>query len=287
LVQKNLILGAFNNYEYSQLAPWVNSIKAVCTNVDVAVVVFNASFETVDRLVEKGITVIACEKDDEKEMYTHTSKMAIHVERFFHFFNILKDRAVNYDKVMVTDMKDVVFQRDPFGDDFFGKQTHEYSRFFAAGTESLYYKDEEWGSMNLEQCFGPFFHDYFKNREIVNVGVIVGDSLTMRDICLNIFLMSTNRPYPIVDQAVFNAMVHTYPYQSMFEMYTPEDDFVIHLGTTMDPSKINKFKPNLIWDEPKLENGIVVNSEGKPYAIVHQWDRVPELRELYINKYNY
>lgn len=301
MVQKNLVLGAFDNYGYEQLAPWVNSLKETCFDGDIALVVFNATFETVNRLVEKGVKIIACGKDDEKQMYTHESNMPIHTERFFHFFNVLKDVAANYDKVLITDVKDIVFQSDPFIYPF-GNNGYTNLRFFAAGSESLYYKDEEWGSNNIRQCFGEYFYDYFKNLEIINVGAIMGDAITMRDICLNIFLMSTNRPYPIVDQAVFNAMVHTRPYTELFEKYTPEDTFVIHLGTTMDPNKIEKFRPHLIYDEPtksswsikdtetqKIEEShyFVNNPNGFAYSLVHQWDRVPELKEYYTRKYSY
>jgi hypothetical protein len=56
------------------------------------------------------------------------------------------------------------------------------------------------------------------------------------------------------------------------------------LGTIMDPSKINSFRPNLLYPEPTFEDG-VLKLEGTPYPIVHQYDRVPELKKFVQEKY--
>jgi hypothetical protein len=47
------------------------------------------------------------------------------------------------------------------------------------------------------------------------------------------------------------------------------------LGTTNDPVKYDYFKPNLLEEEAQLIDGQVCNSEGVPFAIVHQYDRIP------------
>lgn len=282
MVQKDLILGAFDNYNYSILAPWVNSIKESGFSGDIVLVCFNASFETVDKLLEKGVKVVACEKADHG--YVHQSNMPIHTERFFHFFNILKDHAVNYRYVITTDAKDVVFQSNP--SDWL-EENIGHNDYIVASSESIRYKDEPWGNENMEKCFGPYFHDYFKHNQIYNVGVIAGEATMMRDICLNIFLMSTNRPYPIVDQAVWNAMLYTIPYQQATQFTDMSDGWAVHLGTTMDPTKIENFRPVLTEMEPDIVENQVVNWEGVPFVIVHQWDRVPELNKLYREKYEY
>lgn len=292
-MEKDLLLAAFDNYEYLQLAPWVNSIKESGFTGDIVLVCFNASFETVDKLVEKGVMVIACEKTDHG--YVHKSNMPIHTERFFHFFTILKEHAYKYRYVIMTDAKDVVFQNNPseWLEEFIGQN------LVVASSESIKYKDEPWGNQNIEQCFGPYFHDYFKNNQIYNVGVIAGESTAMRDICLNLFLMSTNRPIPIVDQAVWNAMLYTAPYQSIVKFTDMFDAWAVQLGTVMDPTKIDQFRWCLTEKEPKIVPiehpfdaiGIVdlkvTNAENEEFVIVHQWDRIPELNKYYRKKYGY
>jgi hypothetical protein len=38
--------------------------------------------------------------------------------------------------------------------------------------------------------------------------------------------------------------------------------------------------------EPIFEDGLVLNTEGDPFVIVHQYDRVPELKKFIQEKYN-
>ena len=50
-----------------------------------------------------------------------------------------------------------------------------------------------------------------------NVGVLAGTAEYIKDLCLQIFLMSLNRPIPIFDQASYYALIHTQPwYNSTF-----------------------------------------------------------------------
>lgn len=282
-MSKNLILGAFDHYDYSKLAPWVNSIKETGFSGDIVLVVFNATFETVDKLSEKSVKIIAFERDEVNKVFTHKSNMPIHTERFFHFFNFLNQNY--YDNVVITDVKDVVFQINPFT--LLDQNLKPQRQQMVVSSEALLYRDEPWGNENIEQCFGPLIANYYKGKEIYNVGVLGGKFHYLKDMCLNIFLMSTNRPIPIVDQAVFNAIIHTEQCYETIYYSTPEDDWAIQLGTTMDPKKIDSFRPHLRHNEPQIIDNVVCNSDKQPYHIVHQWDRVPQLKEYYERKYNY
>ena len=57
------------------------------------------------------------------------------------------------------------------------------------------------------------------------------------------------------------------------------------LGTTVDPSKIEQFKPFLLEPSPVLKGDVVTTSTGIEYYIVHQYDRVPEWRKIIEEKY--
>ena len=45
------------------------------------------------------------------------------------------------------------------------------------------------------------------------------------------------------------------------------------------------FRPHLLEAEPSFVDGIVYTSKGKPFAIVHQYDRVPEWKKIVDEKY--
>jgi hypothetical protein len=64
-----------------------------------------------------------------------------------------------------------------------------------------------------------------------------------------------------------------------------EDGWACQLGTTADPSKIEQFKPFLLEESPKMKDGKVVTSTEKEFSIVHQYDRVPEWKNIIEAKY--
>ncbi len=154
-----------------------------------------------------------------------------------------------------------------------------------AGSEGMRYKDEPWGNENLMQAYGPYVHEQFKDNEIYNVGTIGGVSEYVKDMVFNILFNAINRPIPICDQAVYNVLIQTQPFKGVTYFAKQLDGWACQAGTTVDPSKIAQFRPHLLESEPKFEDGIVKTSLGKTFAIVHQYDRVPEWKEFIKQKY--
>ena len=147
------------------------------------------------------------------------------------------------------------------------------------------YKDESWGNENLMQAYGPYVHNLFKNNKIYNVGTIGGTSEYVKDLVFNIFTNATNRPIPIVDLAVYNVLLQTQPYKNVTLFADQRDGWACQAGTTVDPSKIQSFRPFLTEKEPIFEDGLVKTSERVPFSIVHQYDRVPEWKKFIHEKY--
>ena len=66
-----------------------------------------------------------------------------------------------------------------------------------------------------------------------------------------------------------------------------EDGWCTHLGTVLAPKVIEKYKSKLVEPMPSInDEGIVVNRNNVPFVIVHQYDRVPELRKQINKRYN-
>jgi hypothetical protein len=65
-----------------------------------------------------------------------------------------------------------------------------------------------------------------------------------------------------------------------------ESGWAAQLGTTVDPRKIEQFKPLLLEPSPVMINGKVTTSKGNVFTIVHQYDRIPEWKELIEGTYN-
>ena len=93
------------------------------------------------------------------------------------------------------------------------------------------------------------------------------------------------KPVQICDQSTFNFMISQPPYTKTSRYLKSEDGWACQLGTTVDPAKIDQFKPLLLEESPIMEGGIVKTSKGKPFTIVHQYDRVPAWRHIIQMKY--
>ena len=272
-MEKDLIIGAFTNYDYNQLKPWVESVEEVTfgKNVDRVMVVGNASEETRKILTDKMWHLVDMPKIN----------APIHVLRFLSIYEYLRPTYKQYRFVVTTDVKDVYFQKDPF---HWLEENLMFSEL-VAGSEGMLYKDEPWGNENLLQTYGPYIHNLFKDNEIYNVGTIGGTSEYVKDLVFNIFTNAINRPIPIVDQAVYNVLLNTQPYKDATFFAKQRDGWACQAGTTVDPSKIKKFRPFLTEKEPIFKDGLVLTCNGDPFTIVHQYDRVPKWKKFVHEKY--
>ena len=277
---KDLIVGCATNYDWSKLKYWVNSINRSGFEGDKVLILMNCDKDTVQKVTDAGFSIIAFNEDGQGNL-TYQSQLMVHVERFIHIYKLLKDNLYRY--VITTDVRDVVFQKNP---SVWLENNLTANEYYVFSSESMKYKDEPWGRENLTQCYGQGIYEDFKNNTIFNVGVLAGRGYAMRDLVLQLFLNCINRPISIVDQAVFNVMVSRHPYLDS-SMYTvSEDGWACQLGTTADPSKIDSFRPFLLEPSPKMEGDKVLTSTGKEYIIVHQYDRVPEWRKVIEEKYD-
>jgi hypothetical protein len=278
---KDLIVGCATNYDWSKLKYWVNSINQSGFVGDKVLILMNCDKDTVQKITDAGFSIIAFNQDGEGNL-SYQSQLMVHVERFIHIHKLLKDN--NYRYVITTDVKDVIFQKNPI--EWLEKHLPEGHEDLIFSSESLKYKDEPWGRENITQCYGQGIYEDFKNNTIFNVGVLAGRGYAMKDLTLQLFLNCLNRPIPIVDQAVFNVMISRHPYLKTSLYAASEDGWACQLGTTADPNKIEEFRPFLLEPLPKLENDKVVTSTGIEYTIVHQYDRVPEWKKVIEAKYD-
>ena len=270
--KKDLIIGAFTNYNFNQLRPWVESIEECGFKGDKLMIMGNYSQETHDELEKRNFFLVDMPK----------LNVPVHVLRFLAIYDYLKDVDLHYRYVVTTDVKDVYFQTNPID---WLEENLKFKKL-VAGSEGMLYKDEPWGNDNLFQTYGTYVHELFKNNKIYNVGTIGGDAEYVKDLVFNIFTNATNRPIPIVDQAVYNVLLQTQPYKDVTLFADQWLGWACQAGTTVDPSKINAFRPYLVEKEPIFKDGKVLTSLGRPFSIVHQYDRVPEWKQFVMEKYN-
>jgi hypothetical protein len=274
----DILIGHASGYSWDQIKYWVRSIKSTSFDGDIALTVTNISGDTVRKLQDEGVLVYGYGTPNEDGGFTNSNQAAPHVERFFYIWLVLDKMTKKYDNVITTDVRDVVFNRNPSLNNK-GK--------INISCEFLSFRNEPWGFKNMFDAYGPFFREKMKDNLIYNVGVISGDFYNVKGMLLEIFLMSINRPTPIADQASFNILVsETYP-KELFD--DSNLDWAIQIGTT-PRAVLEGIKGDLA---AYVRNGLIDKNDYrrsyfgpdsdsetlKKFAIWHQWDRVPELEE--------
>jgi len=277
MAEKDLIIGAFNNYtDYDVLKPWVQSIKDTGFKGDTVLFAIGTTPDLVKKLIEEGVIVIPVERND---------KMMIHMQRFIHIYNFLKENEGAYRYVVSTDVRDVIFQADPtiYLDTIIGAP---FATGLVASSEAIKVKDEEWNRDNIKKNFGEYFYNEVKDNEIYNVGVLAGRSELIKELCFYLYQFSLNRPDWVCDQAAYNMLLNTKLWSSKAHMTKLKDAWAVNAHVSNKPDLVEKLKPYLLEEAPTMsEEGLIVNSNGVPFVIVHQYDRDPKWMEYFSKKY--
>lgn len=298
---KNVIIGGASNYTWDHLKYWVNSIKRSGFSGDIVLVATNMNKATIDKLQSEGVILeLYGEMQPDGSIKAHSSG-APHVERFFYIWNWMKNNSAKYYYAIATDTRDVVFQADPI--DWLDRYMTTSMKKIVISSEGLKYEDEPWGNNNLLEAFGPYFHKMYKSNTIFNVGVLAGEITYLADLFFMIFQMSINRPIPIVDQAVFNVIISQKPYTGVTLHTSNLDTWATQLGTTLqavksgagdigaiaaqDPTALILYKTKYLDVQPEIDkDGFIVNGNGLPYTIVHQYDRCGDWKNKVMERYN-
>lgn len=282
----NIFLGAIDNLAIEDITPWITSVKKVRQAEDIVMmVVYRTTKEVIRFLVDNGVIPYEVNHDSMTNPIVHqisNSPTVSHNMRMFHFWEVLT-RLSNTDKliqtsfmnssVIITDVRDVYFQEYPFS---LIAQLPSDKKIIVGG-ECLPYKSEEWGLDNLQNGFGPIFTELssITEHQILNVGAIMGKLEHVKDLCHIVYCMTQGRHYPS-DQSSFNVLVRSSLFRDMVHV---SQEFAAHLGTTADPTKSHLWAR---WTEtpPAITSDrLVMTAQNTPYKLVHQWDRVPELKE--------
>lgn len=281
---QDLVISAVSNYGYDKLKYWINSLKQTGYTGRIAMICFNIADDTISELQKDGVEVILTSQARNKENngFHFADNFTYQVPMLRHFFNwqILNNfKDIRY--VISTDCADVVFQSNPseWLEQNLGDKKLNY------GCESLRYRDEPWGRENIHQCFGPLIYERMKDTPIYNAGSMAGEFETFKDFSLNVFLAIQHIQNPTPDQAGVNLLLSLEPYKSITKFNNHDDNWACECGTTVDPSKLDSFRSNLLSPEPTFDGEYAYTSKGVKYVMVHQYNRVPMWKEKIEEKY--
>jgi len=271
--KKNLILTVMHGYDYPFVEPFIKSLRSSGCAADLVIFISDKVSKTTKRMLKKKGAVLitynsqypfieSCKGDFENMVSTVT----INNYRFIFYLRYLVENGKDYQNVMLTDIRDVIFQRNPFGEDlkdnicFFLEdpvQTFSYSE--------LNYK---WLTDATDACTAS----KYVNDTVSCAGVTIGSVNRVIDY-LNYIKgkldFRAELPWGL-DQGIHNSYVYNIKPVGMV-LYKNEQPFVYNMGA-YQPYKLNS----------KNE---VVNKEDQSYQIIHQYDRFGELLELMKSKY--
>jgi hypothetical protein len=271
---KDLIIGAFSNYGFDAVKPWIQSINDTGFEGDKVLICINTSEETNQQIRDAGFQVIAKPK---------SSNMMFHMERFYHIYNFLKEKRWVYRYIVTTDVRDVIFQENPKY--WLQNYLPDYDYYLIASSESIAIQDEEWNKHNIVTSFGEELYDEIKKLDVLNVGTLAGRGEAVCDLCGMLFQLSMNRKDWVADQAAYNVLMRWYPYNDTTRMTSLEDDWVCNLHVTNYAGAKN-LRPFINQPLPYFEDGLVKSGvTDAPFAIVHQYDRDPIIKKFYEEKY--
>jgi hypothetical protein len=280
----DILFGAADLYSWNDIHIWAESIRRTGFDGDVILIVYRVQdIETITRNCNRlNIRVVEASHDHLGRPIDHTARGATtqcHQMRFFHIWQYLEMRPA-YRYAIVTDVHDVVFQRDPSSAlDILG------SYKVIAPSEGINYEDEPWGKDNLLRGFGPYIYNQLKQWRIANVGTIALEGEFASKFCLQLYLLGENRYIPN-DQSGFNFLISKMP-QKHGELFFATENYgwATEIGTFDDPTKpylwekLKEPRPTLTADKG------VVNSLGRSFVMVHQYGRNPTYRHYFEKMY--
>jgi len=269
---KRALLGVANNLRdnLQKVTLWSKSFQNV-SDGEVILLLANGTEDDIKVCQELGITSHLVTIEDEW-FFNH--------KRLEHTLNFLK--STDIELFMITDVFDVAFQGDPFE----LMDLENYNVF--AGGEGVDVNQEPWNMDNIGKIF-PQYREDCVGKEIVNSGVIGGkrDSLIsvyqrMFDLC-----EEGSDDHNIKDQAAFIVMISRGEIDR-FKMFTLDEGWAQHSAVSGPTEFFEKwgFKNNLKYGTPIMVNDTVCTSNGTPFRIAHQFNRVPKWHEIINRKFN-
>ncbi len=267
--QKDLMLCCVVNYEWPQIRNFALSLEEVGFAGDKTMIAFGMSRETCDELRSREWSIASY----------NVKQINVMTDRHLFYYKYLTEKCDRsaYRIVFSMDVRDVVFQTNP--------STHfnNLGGIVLVGSEGLTFEHEAWGRQNMQGCF-PHLWPYMKNKEIHNCGVWAGGQHAFAQIAQLVYHMSIGTGQPIPDQAALNVLLHSHKVEGL-KGATADKSWSINMGTTSDPE--HDYSEHHMYDPPIWgDQGFVFRGHtGEQYCVVHQYDRVPGLRELINARY--
>jgi len=253
-MKKNVVLGAVHGLPTGDIAPFVLSLKA--TGFDGDIVLFHID---VDDVFESF-----CYRTGIRAFPFTFSKFfdgPIHCGRFKAFQGFLEQHRDDYDRALVADVSDVIFQSDPF------KSVDDRLCHFFLECGKVRIGENPSNAKWVRRFVPAAYRDRLYRERISCVGVGFGDAGLMADYLTKLWRLIKSTPLWHrrkigADQALHNYI--TYVDGTIAHKLHANNDIVATMGLEGR-------------DSYRLRDGIIETADGAVPAICHQYDRYPDI----------
>lgn len=174
----------------------------------------------------------------------------------------------NIDRVMLSDVRDVIFQDDPFN----GIDPNALT--VAAEEAHITFGADVTNTTWIKQCYGDAMARELEGQQVFCSGTTFGGLEVMRNYLSQLRPELERHRGPVFgrDQAGHNVLVRRMPEESV-RIVRNRHGHVLTMGRMSTYSRD--------------ENWTVLNDDGSVPAVVHQYDRHPDLAEAWSKKFNF
>jgi hypothetical protein len=267
---KNVVIGTALNYSVEHIKNFVLSFRKYNTVDDIILLYDLRKITEIEKFAfDNNVKLI------DYEPY-HTYPGHVVSVRFLKYLDILQNHFGDFDKVLLADVRDVFFQSNPFVD-------LPESDFLYSFTEDpgVTIDQEEHHINMITKLFGQEVLDQLAGKKIICSGTILGSNEAMKRwlITYKTYLAQIQNSKPaicyemLLDQVITN---HIYYFQDNGREIQLKDngDIVGTIGLCITHPKHT--------GNMKIENDAIY-LDGKIPAIIHQYDRSPDIFN-YISK---
>ncbi|RZK36474.1 MAG: hypothetical protein EOO61_10300 [Hymenobacter sp.] len=269
---RNLILSVSHGYYYYDVSRFIESLKKVGYSGHVCLFVgLSTKAHTIRQLRAAGIEIITFRDtfpfiDQPHPANFQNLPNPIHIWNFRHFmyYNYLLEHEGEFDNVLLSDSRDVAFQRDPFSFDLGGmlNVAIEDRNTPLRSTPS----NAEW----IMKGYGQEVLEEIGDFPVSCAGTTLGPAPIIKAYLHTLLteICSVRDAMNCADQAIHNVLLNRGQLGQVQRLYN-DNGPVLTIGTLAQNTSF------------KLDSeGYILNEVGERAHILHQYDRHPELNKV-------
>jgi hypothetical protein len=267
VVSKNLILGWLYDRSFDEIKAFL--VAFLKAKIDAKLVILGGYTDgggyTWQTIKDLGIEFVSVPHGPEKDDLTH------YISRRYCWYDWYLSQHPEYERVMITGIRDVIIQSDPFAYDSGGD--------LCCFLESRIIKECSWNRMWLQEGFCREVLESIWENPISCAEIVLGNYARMTTYIKLMLphICGPNLKIRIIDQAVHNYLLWNKQLEPV-RLFKPGEGPVCTMGYVMtDGNGKEMFKLN--------DRHQVLNDDGSVVQVIHQYDRDADLNVLFRSIY--